>query len=243
VYGDLLGKISWIEYLYLLFRLELPSKEQAKAFETLAVAIANPGIRDHSVRGAMNGGVCGSTRASSLIAAISVGAGNLNGGREVHEVLELWRTLGCDLQAWQAYIKAPSTSERIDVWFPMEHIPGFDPNGDVCPKPVGQTLELLATLLPGGSLQWLKDNRECLEEFIGYPLAMSGVVGAALSDLGFNCAQAEMLYMLLRLPGAAAHSLEQEEYGWNQYPFFGDVVQYKPAGNSVTITEVKGGEK
>ena len=50
VYGDLLGKISWIEYLYLLFKLEPPTKDQAKLLEGLAVAIANPGPRDLSVR-------------------------------------------------------------------------------------------------------------------------------------------------------------------------------------------------
>ncbi|PCJ84640.1 MAG: citryl-CoA lyase, partial [Thiotrichaceae bacterium] len=46
VYGDLLGKISLIEYLWLLFKLEPPSKEQARMLEGLAVALANPGPRD-----------------------------------------------------------------------------------------------------------------------------------------------------------------------------------------------------
>jgi len=31
-----------------------------------------------------------------------------------------------------------------------------------------------------------------------------------------------MLFLLLRLPGAAAHALEQKEHGWRKYPFFGD---------------------
>lgn len=31
-----------------------------------------------------------------------------------------------------------------------------------------------------------------------------------------------MLFLLLRLPGAAAHSLEQKKLGWRKYPFFGD---------------------
>ena len=242
VYGDLLGKISWIEYLYLLFRLELPSREHARALETLAVAIANPGIRDHSVRAAMNGGVCGSTRASSLIAAISVGAGNLGGGREVHEIIALWQSIGCDLPAWQGYARNPPVTERIDVWFPMEHLPGFDPNGARCPLPVLQTLDSLAALLPGGCAEWLVSHRGMIEESVGYPLAMSGVIGAALFDLGFSCAQAESLYMFLRLPGAAAHALEQEEYGWNQYPFFGDAIKYTPNNDSSTSTDT-GGEQ
>ena len=75
VYGDLLGKASWIEYLYLLFMLEKPTEQQAKLLETIAVTIANPGIRDHSVLAAMNAGVGGSTSASVLMAALAVGAG------------------------------------------------------------------------------------------------------------------------------------------------------------------------
>lgn len=46
VYGDLLGKVSWAEYLYLLFKLEKPTKLQAKLLEVVAIAVANPGIRE-----------------------------------------------------------------------------------------------------------------------------------------------------------------------------------------------------
>lgn len=228
VYGDLLGKVSWIEYLYLLFKLELPTKLQAQTLETIAVAIANPGIRDHSVRAAMNAGVGGSTRASALMAALAVGAGNLNGGREVLQMVRLWESLGTNLDSWVAHIKNPPSEERIDVWLPMEHIPGFDPNGASCPLPVQQTLEALVKIQTDGKLAWLQKNRAELEQQVGYPLAMSGVIAAGLVDLDFNEAQAEILYLLLRLPGAAAHALEQEHYGWRRYPFFGDDIKPMP---------------
>ena len=84
VYDDLLGKASWAEYIYLLFKLEKPTAQQAKLLETIAVAIANPGIRDHSVRAAMNAGVGGSSSASALMAALAVGAGQYGGAREVY---------------------------------------------------------------------------------------------------------------------------------------------------------------
>ncbi|WP_217995141.1 hypothetical protein [Methylogaea oryzae] len=61
VYGDLLGKASWVEYLYLLFKRERPEPFQAALLETLAVALANPGPREASVHAAMSGGVGGST--------------------------------------------------------------------------------------------------------------------------------------------------------------------------------------
>lgn len=225
VFGDLLGKISWPQYLYLLFRLELPSREQEKLLETLAVALAHPGIRDHSVRAAMNAGVGGSTRASALMAALAVGAGNLGGGREVYQATGLWQQLGTDLDGWRAYIAEPPEEQRPDVWLPMEHTPGFDPNGASCPRPIRQALAALASRSPGKVLPWLEKNRTSLEETAGYPIAMSGVAAAACIDLGLSPEQSEMLFLLLRLPGAAVQSLEQEGYGWRQYPFFGQVLK------------------
>jgi citrate synthase len=49
---------------------------------------------------------------------------------------------------------------------------------------------------------------------------MSGVAAAALADLGFSPEQGEALHLLLRLPGAAAHALEQRQHGHKRFPFF-----------------------
>lgn len=220
VYGDLLGKATWVQYLYVLFKLEPPSSEQAALLENLAVALANPGPRDHSVQAAMNAGVGGSTAASALMAAIAVGAGNLGGGREVFKALEAWQLCGMDLDAWSAYMVSPP-EEEADVWLPMEHVPGFDPHGVSCSTPVRQTLELLASLGGFSRLGWLLANRERLEILACTPLAMSGVAAAALADLELSPEQGEMLYLMLRLPGAAVHALEQSKKGWARYPFFG----------------------
>lgn len=222
VYGDLLGKASYIEYLYLLFKLEPPTEQQKKLLDGLAVALANPGPRDHSVRAAMNAGVGGSTRASALMAAVAVGAGNLGGGREVYNAVHYWEQCGMDLAAWEEMIKAPPVEERVDVWMPMEHAPGFDPNGTSCMTPVRQSLSYLADIGCSEKLNWLHQNREILEGYACAPLAMSGVAAAVMHDLELTPDQSEMLFILLRLPGAAVHALEQESLGWRRYPFFGD---------------------
>ncbi len=200
VFGDLLRNASYIDYLYLLFKLEPPSTAASKLLEGLALALANPGLRDHSVRAAMCAGVGGSTRASALIASISVGAGNLGGGREVYTAVNYWQACGTDLAAWEAILKNPPREERVDVWMPMEHAPGFDPNGVSCSSPVRQTLAYLAEVSEGGSLAWLMQHREKLEAFAGAPLAMSGVAATAMTDLSLSAEESEMLFMLLRLP-------------------------------------------
>ena len=228
VYGDLLKNASFIDYLFLLFKLEPPTSQQSALLEGLAIALANPGPRDHSVNAAMSAGVGGSTHASGLIAALSVGAGNLGGAREVFHAMDYWQRCATNLQDWQQIINNPPEEGRADVWLPMEHPPGFDPNGISCPTPVLKTLAHLVEVGQTPYLVWLQDNREQLEAFAKYPLAFSGVAAAALSDLGFLPEQAEMLYLLLRLPGAAVHSLEQEKLGWRKYPFFADGFKLNP---------------
>ncbi|OGS95824.1 MAG: citryl-CoA lyase [Gallionellales bacterium RIFCSPLOWO2_02_FULL_57_47] len=226
VYGDLLVHASWIEYLFLLFRGEAPSTQQARLLEGLAIALANPGPRDAAVHAAMCGGVGGSTSASCLMAALAVGAGASGGAREMRLAMEDWLACGTDLALWQTGLAANPVADPADVWPAPGHPAGFDPHGVRCATPVRQTLAYLAGLGYGTaqdcapSLAWLQANRASLESAAGLPLAMHGVAAAALRDLGFSPAQGEMLHLLLRLPGAAVHALEQKDYGHKNFPFF-----------------------
>jgi citrate synthase len=225
VYGELLNEASWFEYIWLLFKLEKPEPWQVKLLERVAVAIANPGIRDHSIRAAMNAGVGGSTSASTLMAALAVGAGQLGGAREVFIAMEWWALCGTEMDAWKQLMANPPKNRRASVWGDIEHTPGFDPSGTSCAKPVLKTLETLSPISQKANLAWLAENREELERYAKSPLSMTGVIATAFVDLGLSCDQAEMFYLFLRLPGAAAHALEQKQLGWKKYPFFGPALK------------------
>lgn len=220
VYGDLLGKASWIEYIFLLFTLERPNPQQAALLEALAVALANPGPRDASVHAAMCGGVGGSPPAACLSAALAVGSGQAGGAHEVALAMGYWQACGAQLGPWLAQLSHPPQQAQADIWPPMEHPPGFDPHGASCATPVRQTLDVLAGLSPGAALPWLRTHRAALESAADCPLALTGVAAAAYIDLGLSAGQGEMLHLLLRLPGAAAHALEQRGQGWRRFPFF-----------------------
>ncbi|RZI81597.1 MAG: citryl-CoA lyase [Rubrivivax sp.] len=228
VYGDMLGRARWADMLYLLFRGEAPSATQARLLDALAVALANPGPRDPAVHAAMCGGVGGSTAAASLMAALAVGAGQSGGAREVFLAMRAWTDAGCDLAAWQRLIATPPLA-LDDVWPAPEHAPGFDPNGLSTPTVVRQTLAVCADLSAGPCLPWLQSQLARLENLAGLPIAMTGVAAAALSDLGLNPAEGEMLYLLLRLPGAAVHALEQGREGYKRFPFYPVELQDDPA--------------
>ena len=219
VYGDMLGRARWADMLYLLLRGEAPGAAQADLLDAVALAVANPGPRDASVHAAMCGGVPGSTAAASLMAALLVGAGRYGGAREVVDAMAVWHGAGCDEAAWLR-LAAAWEKEHLDIWPQAEHPAGFDPYGVSTPTVVLQTLDTLAGLGPFPHLAWLASHRAGLEAALGLPLAMVGVVAAAFTDLGFSAPQGEMLYLMLRLPGAAAHALEQSENGFKRFPFY-----------------------
>lgn len=220
VYGDMLGQAGWVEYLYLLFVGEVPNPQQARLLEDLAVVLANPGPRDASVHAAMAAGVGGSPAAASLMAALAVGAGGLGGAREVERVMRQFLEWGPDLAVWQDKLPDYARTDAGGIWPAAEHPPGFDPHGAGCPTPIRQSLAHLGSLGDGACLPWLERHRPALEERVGMPLAITAVAAAALVDLGFGVAQGEMLFLLLRLPGAAAHALEQRDAGYKKFPFF-----------------------
>lgn len=228
VFGAMLGKAGWADMVFLLFRGEAPSRPQAAAMEILAVALANPGPRDASVQAAMCGGVGGSPAAASLMAALAVGAGSLGGSREILSAMEAWSACGRNLEAWQDHwarfthpspSAAPSTIP-VTVWPEAEHPSGFDPHGASTATPVKQVLDRLAAADPGSRAAWLSANLGGMEAAAGLPLAMTGAAAAAFMDLGFAPEAGEMLYLLMRLPGAAAHALEQGGYGHKKFPFY-----------------------
>lgn len=228
VFGQMVGRARWIDMLFLLFRDELPEAAVLEALEALAVALANPGPRDPSIHAAMCAGVGGSTAAACLIAALSVGAGRYHGARDVFDAMTAWQACGTDMTALVAHLRKDSSAE-IDIWPPREHPPGFEPHGVSTPTIVRQLLDALVKINPAGKLLWLAQHRQELEAVIGLPLDIGGVAAAALSDFGFAPAEGEILYLLLRLPGAAAHALEQTGLGYRKFPFGPVVLEDNPA--------------
>jgi citrate synthase len=218
VHGELVGRATWAEMLLLLWRGERPDAADARLLDALAVTLANAGPRDPAVHAAMCGAVGGSPAAACLMAALGVGAGRLSGGQEIALCVATWQRCDTDEPAWQEALRRP-TPEVESIWPAAEHPPGFEAHGRCCAGTVTQALDALASISPGRYLPWLQSHRQGLEAAADRPLAMAGVAGAAMADLRLDAAQAEMLWLLLRLPGAAAHALEQR-LDYKRFPFF-----------------------
>jgi len=211
-YGDLLGQAGWADMVWLLFAGDPPSPAQRRLFEHLAVALANPGPRDPSVHAAMCGGIGGSHPAASLMAALAVSAGDHGGSEELARALRAW----CDVaDSGHDLADALAANANMDgTW------PGFSPHLSHTPETVLTCLATLCQSPLAERLAQLHTEAPALTQRCGRGMNLTGVAAAAFADLGVSSAPAEALYLLMRLPGALAHALEQSERGYRNFPFF-----------------------
>lgn len=239
VYGDLLPNANWTDYIYLLLRQQAPSTAQSALLNGIAIALANPGPRDHSVQAAMSAAAGGSSSAAALMAAVAVGAGSHGGARELLLCMDRWQACGTDLTSWRDQLGIElhrhdnhDDDNLPDCWLPIAHPAGFDPYAPSCATPTQQTLCQLSEFSPGPHLTWLLLQQQTLEAKVDMPLNLVGVIAAALCDLELDPEQGEALYLWLRLPGVLAHSLEQRQLGWKNYPFHGQGLTVTPSADS-----------
>lgn len=243
VYGQVIARAGWFEYLLLMFKGERPHTAEAVLLEKLAMILANPGPKEASIRAAMNGGVAGTNHSSALMSALAVGSGLYGGSQELEICIRLWEECGQSVELWKDRLQAPQEDERADIWPAIEHPPGFDPNGDGIPTTLLQSLDLLVQFAPAdGALRWLQGHRVELEEFFGCPISITSVAAAAFVDLDLNRDQASMLYLMLRLPGAAAHALEQQKMGWKKFPFYSSAIELADDPGPYKNSNAEGGQ-
>lgn len=217
VYDDMLGNCSWSQMLWLLLKGEPPSEKQNQIFNDIAMLVANPGPRDPSIHAAMCAGTGGSTNASALMSALAVGAGQKGGAREVFYLHKVWNSFNADIEQLISLVqpsKGPAT-----IWPEFDELIGFDASAVSSPLLL-KALTHFAKYTELPHTFWLNFNIEHLEEKLNAKANMQLLFSAISCDLGFNAEQAEMLYLMLRLPGAAAHALEQKELGPKHFPFF-----------------------
>ncbi len=218
VYSELLGDAHWADMILLLFTGERPSAPRRALLNDLAVALANPGPRDPSVNAAMSAAVGIIPAAASLTAALAAGAGQDGGGRDVLVAMTAHATCGRDIARWRAHLGGPYL-HTDEGWPVMEHAAGFSAHATAPIPAVLAALDTLRAHDPEGTVAWVHAHRETLEELAGAPLSLAGLAAAAYHEVCLTPAAGEMLHLLLRLPGAAAHALEQAEKGFKQFPF------------------------
>lgn len=215
---ELMSECSFIEVFYLLFRGELPSKEDSKLLEALMIGLINPGPRHPATRAAMNAGVGKTLTTHILPIASSVMGGDYLGGGEIEPAMRFLRKnknlLPADCaQTLLKNIRDEETKNANIV------APGFgDRFGgiDVMTQTIAK--HLLSLNGTDTTLHWANQFVEAINPS-GYGWLPTGLAAAVLTDLGFLPKAGGTLFQLISAPGLAAHGIELSGKHYTSMPF------------------------
>ncbi|MFH1217754.1 MAG: citrate synthase [Pseudomonadota bacterium] len=202
---ELAKKRSFPDVLYLLFRGELPSVEQAQLLETLVIGLINPGPRHPATRAAMNAGVGKTNSVHILPIALSVLGGAHLGGEEVEAAIRFIRQ-NQNKEATMIAENLLSTKKKSEG--DCHVAPGFGSRfGGIDPVPQKLAAMLSALSGCGKALKWGTEFADVLhKEEMGW--LATGVAACVFCDLGFQSQAGAGLFQLFCAPGLLAHGLE-----------------------------------
>jgi citrate synthase len=217
---ELIQKRSFADVVFLLLRGELPTTNQATLFETLLVALINPGPRHSATRAAMNAGVGKTNSAHILPIALSVLGGNHLGGNEVTAAMSFLRKHRKNEPAALAnelLINTPKPAEGD--W----HVaPGFGTHFGAIDPFTQKIVDVLKTLpAQGKTLDWSDKFATALHKGSAGWL-VPGVAAAVFLDLGFHPRAGAGLFQIASTPGLLAHGLELAKQSRTAMPFLDD---------------------
>lgn len=217
---ELMSGRSYVDVLYLLFRGELPGKEESGLLEALMISMINPGPRHPATRAAMNAGVGKTDPVHILPVALTVMGGSHLGAGEVEAAMRFLRKhRDSDPGQFASQLLERPLPEKEEDWCLA---PGFGWRfGSVEPLP-GKIASRLAALPGSGpGLHWGCDFADALAvQCLGW--LNTGVVAAVLVDLGFHPRDGAGIFQLLGAPGLLAHGLELANKPVTAMPYVDD---------------------
>ncbi len=217
---QLMQKRSFVDVLYLLFRGELPTADEASLLEALMVAFINPGPRHPATRAAMNAGIGKTDPGLILPIALTTLSGKHNGAGSLEEGMRFLRQ--------QQRKPAQDTARQLltTIEWPAEGdcniAPGFGSHysgiDNMSQQIAGHLLQMPAA---GTALSWGQQFARALaEEGMGW--LTTGIVAAVLTDLGFQPRAAAGIYQIISAPGLFAHGVELANKPMTAMPFIAD---------------------
>jgi citrate synthase len=209
--ADLMGRLSFTEYFYLLVTGREPTEEQRYFLDLLLVSIAEHGLVPSVQAARMT--LAGDPAALQG----AVAAGILGAGSVILGAAEYCGKLLTEAQARVAGGEEPGTALRtvlVTVRQNKEKIPGF---GHPLHKPVDPRAERILALaaergLDGRHLQLARRLPPLVAEVWGKPMPMnvSMPIAAVLLDLDFPGAMIKAIPILARTASLLAHLAEEQ---------------------------------
>ena len=192
---ELMEKKSFTDIIFLLFKGELPSQEDAQLFNQLFIAFINPGLRHPGVQAAISTSVGKTMTEHVLPIALNVYSGEFDGQSKISNCIKFFRK------------SLNKSAVEISKNYEKNKAPGFSTlYGDADPY-AEKLLHFFSHKYDRKILSWLKEFNDTRKK-IGDGITKPAVCAAILSELGFFPKQALPIMQLMAAPGLAAHGAE-----------------------------------
>lgn len=211
---EMMGRTSFGEAIYLLLTGELPSPSIGRLVEAMLVSFIDHGATPPSTLSARNAATTGSSLRSSVAAGV-LGFGRHYGGDILACRMRLDEALTLVHNGQQMQDAADQLVERL---LEASEIPppGFGHRYHTKDPRAARLLQMAHELEVDGSYtQMLRAIERSLVKHPELssrpmPINIDGAIAAVCGDLGLPPETADALLLISRVPGLAAHSLEEQ---------------------------------
>lgn len=215
---ELIGRVGFVDMIWLMTRGELPSPAQSMLLEAALMSAVDHGPQAPSIAIARMAMTCGSSLNNAMASAINV-LDDVHGGAG-EQAVELYSSIDERLQGGLALAEA--TEEGLSVW--REHkgniIPGFGHRFHPIDPRAPRLLQLIDEAAERGEINGryaaiAREIERQLAEIKGKPIPLNidGATAAIYAELAFPAPLARGLFCLSRSVGILAHAWEQKCQG------------------------------
>ena len=211
---ELIGKLSFVEMIWLMVRGELPAPSHARLLEAALVASVDHGPHAPSISIARMAVTCGVDLNNAMASGINV-LGDVHGGPS-QQCMRLYELIAHEPLNGRSL--ASATDHVLDAFIAAEGriIPGFGHRFHPVDPRVAPLLGLVQESATGGSVsgRYAVIGREveaALLRRTGKPIPMNidGVTAVIFCELGFPPEMGRGLFILSRSVGILSHAWEQ----------------------------------
>jgi citrate synthase len=207
---EIIGRLTFGESIYLLLMGEVPSPSIGSLMEAILVSFIDHGATPPSTLAARNTATTGAPLRACVAAGV-LGFGRFHGG-DIESCMQ-FLDAGLELvRRGMSYRDAASSivQKYVDAG---EQLPGFGHRFHTRDPRAARLFQMALELeVEGGHIQMIRAVELAVNELPDgrrLPVNIDGAIAAVCGDIGIPPETANALFIISRVPGIAAHALEE----------------------------------
>jgi citrate synthase len=207
---ELMGATSFPQTMFLAITGEMPNAKQAKLIDAILVSSIDHGVMPPSCQAVRNATLTGAPLNGALASGLL--AINQHHGGAIENCMNMLK--GAVAQAEESGLDLAAQAEATVSGYRAQkrRLPGYGHRLHT-KDPRATKLFTLADAqgVSGSHVQIARAMQAAVAKSLGrdLPINVDGAIAAVLCDLGVDAQMGNLFFMLARLPGLAAHALEE----------------------------------